>query len=327
MPFKDNWESTDQHSSLEPSIIEGILTKAFPNKTVHQYHLIKGGGCANLNLKVELVGEKPFILRIYLRDPDAAYREQKIALLVKDRVPAPAIYFIGDYANYRFAVVEYKEGIQLRRLLLGQEIYDIRAIMYDVGALLARLQSYQFQHSGFFNKQLEPIQRIEQEGYIEFAQNCLSNAKVRNNLDKFSLVKIAFYLEKNQSFFPKVEERNLVHADFDPANILVIQENGNWKISAILDWEFAFSGSSLCDLANMLRYAHMMPPSFTEAFLNGLKDKQFPLPKTWQTSIHMLNLVSLLDCLQNSDPLKRPKQCQDICSLIYWILKTLEGHS
>jgi len=30
------------------------------------------------------------------------------------------------------------------------------------------------------------------------------------------------------------------------------QTNKRWKISGILDWEFTFSGSTLCDVANML---------------------------------------------------------------------------
>lgn len=323
MPFKDNWESTDQYFRPERSTIEAMLSLAFQDKKLHVYHILSGG-CANLNIKIQMEGEtKPLILRIYLRDQDAAYREQKIALLVKDKIPVPDIYYIGDYANYRFAIAEYLVGIQLRTLLLSQETYDLASVMYDIGKMLATFQNYQFQNSGFFNRELKPIEILNQEDYVEFAKNCLTQKIVRENIDTLSLEKINFLLVKNQKYFPSNKEHNLVHADFDPANILVSSKNGTWKISGILDWEFAFSGSSLCDLANMLRYAHAMPANFTDAFLEGLKDAEFHLPETWQTSIHMLNLVALLDCLLRTDSQLRPKQLEDICSLIHNILKKL----
>ena len=135
------------------------------------------------------------------------------------------------------------------------------------------------------------------------------------------------------------DEKNLVHADFDLANIIVQEVYGIWKITGILDWEFSFSGSVLCDVANMLRYAHRMPSIFEEAFLQGLLSKSkkgqsivskfrdqycVALPENWRITVHMLNLLSLLDCLVRSDPQNRPNQCSGIRELIDHILSELE---
>ncbi len=116
----------------------------------------------------------------------------------------------------------------------------------------------------------------------------------------------------------------MVHADFDPANILVEKINGDWQISAILDWEFAFSGSVRWDVANMLRYAHHMPQIFQDSFLSGLNNGGIALPEDWQISIHLLNLISLLDCLKRSNPENQPRRCEDICELINHILIELD---
>ena len=96
-------------------------------------------------------------------------------------------------------------------------------------------------------------------------------------------------------------------------------------MSGVLDWEFSFSGSVLWDVANMLRYAHKMPPEFQDAFLNGLDSGGVSLPENWSITIRLLNLLSLLDCLKRSAPDKRPNQCADIRGLIDHILLAFDN--
>lgn len=81
------------------------------------------------------------------------------------------------------------------------------------------------------------------------------------------------------------------------------------------DWEFAFSGSPLWDIANMLRYSHQMPTQFEASFIQGLAT-EFILPRDWKTTIYLLNVMSLLDCLTRCTKVLRPKQCADITTLI-----------
>ena len=95
-------------------------------------------------------------------------------------------------------------------------------------------------------------------------------------------------------------------------------------MTGVLDWEFSFSGSVLCDVANMLRYAHQMPAVFEESFLQGLHSGGIHLVGDWRISVHMLNLLSLLDCLVRGDPKNRPNQCTDIRGLIDHILEELD---
>ena len=116
----------------------------------------------------------------------------------------------------------------------------------------------------------------------------------------------------------------LTHGDYEPANILVHKVSGKWQISAILDWEFAHSGSLLQDIANMLRYSHQLPYFFEEQFLHGLSESGVILPGHWRRTTHLLNLLALLDCLQRYDPLSRPKRLLDIKKLIEYINKELE---
>ena len=297
-----------------------MVNLAFPNKKLTSYKIISGG-CANLNIIINLeTEEQPVLLRVYLRDNDAAYREQNLGILLKKTIPIPQVYYVGGYDNHRFAIAEFMFGITLRDLLLSDQPHDVSAIMYDVGKMLAKIQTYQFAKSGFFNNDLSIAKILSQKDYIEFSNSCLHNATVIEQLGAVLLVKIKPYLNKYQSFFPDGKEKNLVHADFDPANILVAKKNGEWKITAILDWEFSFSGSTLTDVANMLRYAHQMPSTFEKSFLEGLNEGGVNLPQDWCITVNMLNLSSLLDCLMRTEGKQCPNQCADIRALIQHII-------
>ncbi len=324
MTFKNNWEKADQFFQLEKPIIENMLRHAFPNQKLSSYEIISGG-CANLNFKLSCVNNPaPLILRIYMRDKDAAYREQKLSALLKNCIPVPEIYFVGDVDDYRFAVVEYKHGTPLRELLLSGKIENIQDTMMDVGSALAKIQSHRFPQSGFFDKALFIRDSITQEFCLTYTKKCLEHPTTIKKISQENISKIHQHLEKFQFLFPDHTQHNLVHADFDPANILVQHIQGKWKISAILDWEFAFSGSTLCDVANMLRYAHQMPSEYEKAFLHGLQREGVELPENWRISIFLLNLLSLLDCLTMCPPNQRPNQCADICELISYIIHRLD---
>jgi thiamine kinase-like enzyme len=135
--------------------------------------------------------------------------------------------------------------------------------------------------------------------------------------------KIYLVIEKYSNLITNNTAKHIVHGDFDPANILVDKINGSWIITGILDWEFAFSGLYLWDIANMLRYAHKMPPEFQKSFIDSLKKNGIKFHRSWRKTVHLMNLLSLLDCLKRSDPKKQPNRCTDILELITHTLAKL----
>ncbi len=163
-----------------------------------------------------------------------------------------------------------------------------------------------------------------QQSLVIFAQGCLKNRVVRTVLTQPTIAAIARYIPLYGQLFLDNNEKHLVHGDFDPANILVCKIDGAWKVSGVLDWEFSFSGPVVCDIATMLRYAHKMPFEFQDAFLKELSSGGLILPQDWRIAIHLLNLLSLLDCLARSDPKNKANQSADINDLIEHILVELD---
>ena len=315
MTFKQDWEKAEQQISLPDTTVEEMIKLAFPNNKLTSYSIISGG-CANLNIKINLEsGSLPFILRVYLRDKGAAYREQALGALLKKTVPVPQVYFIGDYKSYRFALTEFLPGITLRELLLSKIPHDIGAIMFKAGHVLAKIQAHHFSAAGFFDDSLMVTETASENDCNEFVVNSLMHPTVVECLGNDAITTIKHHFQALKTFLPSESESHLVHADFDPANILVDKIDDEWKITGVLDWEFAFSGSPLWDVANMLRYAHEMPAVFQASFIQGVATG-LALPEHWQITVYLLNVMSLLDCLTRCTKKLRPKQCADISALI-----------
>ncbi len=320
--FKSSWEKTSVTYQLPEGMVEKMVRLAYPDKKLTSSELI-AGGCANLNIKIQLEHEnQPLILRVYLRDKDAAYREQKLATLLKETVPVPLTHYIGELEGHHFAITKFVPGIPLQDLLLGGVPHDLSAIMYQVGTILSKITAHEFSTAGFLNKELD-VSPHESSDVTKFAHDCLAHRTVLSVLSSEMISEIRKLIEEYAYLFPTDNEKHLVHGDFDPANILVDKINGSWVVTGILDWEFAFSGSYLWDVANMLRYAHKMPPEFQNSFLKGLAVGGVTLPENWYISIHLLNLLSLLDCLKRSEPENHPNRFTDIFELITHILSEL----
>jgi len=326
MTLKSNWEKKDEIVSLNNATIKKMLHIALPKRILLSHEIISSG-CANLNIKLNFQDQTdPLILRIYLRDKEAAYKEQKLCALISNNIPVPKTIYVGDLDEYRYAIITYIEGKTLRDIILGESSENTDEAMYEAGKYLARFQNYKFSDAGFFDTDLNIKKKLTQNGYTDFLYESLKRPIVSHQLGKDIIKHIKKIVEKYHTYFPDASEHSLVHADYDPANILVDKQNGVWKITAILDWEFSFSGSYLPDVANMLRYAHQLPVSYAQSFLKGIEDAGIVLPENWQVTVHLLNLLSLLDCLVRSS-LERPKQCADIKALIHFILEELENIS
>jgi len=97
------------------------------------------------------------------------------------------------------------------------------------------------------------------------------------------------------------DERSLVHSDFGNRNILVREEHGRWVVAAIIDWEFAFSGSPLLDVGNFLRYETSHRPLREPHFSRGFVEHGGKLPDNWREIVRVIDLTGLVECLTHDE--------------------------
>ena len=93
------------------------------------------------------------------------------------------------------------------------------------------------------------------------------------------------------------QESSLVHGDFNKRNLLVQRIAGKWVVSGVLDWEFAISGSPLCDVANFLRYEYSERPLAEPHFSDGFLQAGGALPQDWRRLARLLDLTAVCESL------------------------------
>lgn len=123
MIFKANWETAGQCVALPDAVIDAMISRALPGKTGCRWERL-GGGCANLSILIRMEENPIYVLRVYLRDKEAACREHQLAGRFGSQLPVPQSRFIGTEAGYDFALIDYCRGINLREALLGKEKAD-----------------------------------------------------------------------------------------------------------------------------------------------------------------------------------------------------------
>jgi Ser/Thr protein kinase RdoA (MazF antagonist) len=115
-------------------------------------------------------------------------------------------------------------------------------------------------------------------------------------------------------------QARLVHSDANPKNILVTRADNGWRVDALLDWEFSYSGSPYADAANMTRFSADYPDSFTEGFRSGFAASHpadLPRPADWAYLGRVLDMFALSDLVTR--PLGHPVADQAADQIRRWI--------
>jgi aminoglycoside phosphotransferase (APT) family kinase protein len=250
------------------------------------------GGYRNDNLLLEGDGGR-WVLRSY-RGPGRADVEAALVAKVADLVPVPRVLAIDPEGPS--LLLEFVAGTPVDRLLPTLTGPDAEAVGAAAGRALAALGTVRFPGPGFFSDgSLRPVP--EPASLAEFADHCLERIDAGWGLtpdDQDALRGVA------QAWSPLADavsaEACLVHADFNPKNLLAERTEDGWKVT-VLDWEFAFSGSPLTDLGNVLRFGET-------AFTRGVVSGYGPLPERWRETARALDLFALAEFLTR--PPKQP---------------------
>ncbi|MBT4879823.1 MAG: phosphotransferase [Alphaproteobacteria bacterium] len=261
------------------------------------------GGFSNTNYKLELIDGRTLLLRIVQRGLTIAQTEISLLKLVSKTVPVPKIYYFDEKSiieDLPVILMEFVEGSSAQTLKEKNEI-NWTQMGESIGKTLAAIHTYEFSGHGFIGNNLEikpPPFGSEPFSYIEF---CLKT-RAQERLTNVSETELWKFLSQNEKLIEDFKPNNrLVHSDFNLKNLLA--ENG--QITAVLDWEFAYSGNPLSDFGNLFRFPDQYPNDFEEAVTKAYKSHGGSLPPNWKHIASILDLSSMFEYLNTE--LERPK--------------------
>ena len=288
---------------MTPELANRLIARAFRKARVVGLECLTGG-LRNANFKVTLSErDEPVVLRIYQQDPSACQKEVDLLRLLHETVPAPEVLHAepnGLDEIGPFAVLRYVEGITFRELKRTGDLNAIQQASRSVGGTLAAIGRHTFSDAGRICAGLkigeryvdgpDPVPRM----FDSFIASPIFQVRAGKTLAQ-SVHELAWQWAPRLASLD--EECHLVHSDFGSQNILVRCVNHEWVVAAVLDWEFAFSGTPLLDVGHFLRYERqsqpLREPYFSQAFLQfGGK-----LPDDWRQLGRVIDLTALCEIL------------------------------
>lgn len=334
--MRESWARQRHVLQLDQATLNQLLQPVLTGNLIASAELLSAGRNNTLYKITVENREEAVVLRLFQDDSVACKKEVELFNLLHARVPLAELLWAdqeGHTYAYPYTISRWVEGILVEDILAGKEQADLAEVGYGIGATLATIGTYTFAHPGFFHNGLHLDAQEDEgdetenaaKGYLAYIASCLFPGKAERWLGVeltarlWSLVNEHAYLLQETA-----GSRSLVHADFGGSNLLVRKERGHFGLVAVLDWEFAFVGSSLFDLGNLFRYEWLLPGAFEAACLQGYVHHGGILPPHWKKLIRLFDLINICTFLQAPEP--RGSLVEDMITLIKWTLEHWETY-
>ena len=301
------WFRPEPPRTLGASVLARIVDAAFPRRRVLEIALLVDG-LRNANFKLRIDSNPEWVvLRLYEHDASLCQKEIDLMKLAGRSVPTPEILHVeprGLDEIPPFIVMRYVEGISFHQLKRSGDRDAIAQAAYAAGEALAAINHFMFPKPGWLGPGpavaaplldgADPLPR--------FVDRCLASANLQRRVPPDLRDRIqALMWSRAAQLTALGNESRLVHGDFNRRNLLLRSEAGRWSLAAILDWEFAVSGSPLADIGNFLRYERASQPLAEPHFSNGYLHAGGVLPEGWRDLSRLISLAAMCESLTRDE--------------------------
>ena len=253
------------------------------------------GGYSGETFLVTGTGEQA-VLRLYARRPERAAVDQALLDRLRGLLPVPrvleAVTVPAGTDRPPFLLLEALPGDRLDLVLPAADEPLRRRLGEAVAGVLTLLATERMPRSGMFvDASLDPApsppdggdQRAFLEARLGSGWYAGLGAAERDGLRAVA--------RRAGAVTATPTRIALVHADFNPKNLLVDPATGG--VTGVLDWEFAYAGAPLGDLGNLLRFE--TDPVFAAAAAGTYTERAPDVPPDWLEVARALDLYALLD--------------------------------
>jgi aminoglycoside phosphotransferase (APT) family kinase protein len=297
------WLCTEPRRTLSAAFVDQIVSCAFPgSRALELQPLTDGLRNANFRLRLNSTDES-FVLRIYEHDPSLCQKELDLLRLIGTSVPVPEVLYAEPHSSEDappFALLRYVEGISYRELNRGGDRDAIAQAASAVGEALAAIGRIRFSKAGWLasGPSVYEARREAADRIPRFVEACFASKLLQERVPVGLCDAIR---ELMRLWAPRLEgleeEARLVHGDFGKRNVLVKEVAGVWRVAAVLDWEFAFSGAQLVDLGHFLRYERRSRVGAEPHFSDGFLRAGGVLPEDWRRLARIFDAAVLCESL------------------------------
>ena len=302
--MRQSWERDSAEIALDRAAVAKLLAPVFPGAAVTRFGRVSGG-LVNTNLKVLLAGRSaPVLLRIYQRDATQGLKEAALIRHFGSRVPVPELFHAAEtnpVTGHAYSILSWVEGRRLDALA-GENLHSAGRAL---GTALADVHAVKFDRFGFLGADLKIVRPIDldRDGLLAYLDHAFAVSHGAARLAPELLSALRNFIEREgEKISSWAGAPCLVHGDCNGSNLLFRQgANGAWELAAILDWEFAFSGTPGFDFAHLLRPPLGRHAGFAEAVASSYRDAGGALPPDWRTVARITDLFAWIDIASRPD--------------------------
>jgi len=245
------------------------------------------GGHINTNYVVTLDSGRRVVLRLFCNGEPAFRKEVALLSSLAGSVAVPRVHlavFESSPVGTPYAVLEWVDGMPLGSTLAGRP-GEASAIGETVAETLVAISRHR----------LPTWPRVP---FVDHVRRCIFEAGAAQWLGVETAKQLwAVIQERSYLLEPFADHDGLIHGDFQGDNLLLRGAAGQWQVAAVLDWEWAYSGSHLQDLGNLLRARGAWSRDLERGLELGFARARAPLPDGWQAAARLWDLAALCEKL------------------------------
>ena len=247
-------------NELDHNKVKGVIKKIFSCNKVSDF--VPFASSVNTLLQFEIDNEKYMIkiLTLPTLTEWENHRLDKEGKLLDFffkhdtlKVPVPELVHIEnneELIGYKFIIYRFVEGVVLWQAWQDLPQEERIPILKELGGIVREIHSVEYDWFG----EIEDIENVSRDSsYKESVLNWIQELKdtiaEQKSLPMELVEKAQKFVQNNIDKVTYKPKPTLVHNDIHQANIVVKKdEQGSYKIQAIVDWEWDCSGNLLDDL-------------------------------------------------------------------------------
>ncbi len=311
---------------LDLPLARRILADLTPPEEPIAIERLESGGCSGAIFFVDVASGPPLVIKVYPRLPWWRMAKEVYVSDLLSRAPnvlAPRFLGADDSGKlvpFRYSLMTRLEGERLalceERMSDGERLAVCRA----VGAQMRLIHEIPMETFGYIADGRLTLRADSNRAYMD--------GRWRRNLARFRELggeaSLAEALEARWSERVDLLEHcaapKLCHYDIHPGNLMAKREGDAWRLAGLFDFEDAFAGDPLIDLAKCVHFARVGDAARWRGLLAGYGAIDRP---DWEETIELYRLYQAVEYWDWIAFLRRP--ASECAAVLEGISEVLEG--
>jgi aminoglycoside phosphotransferase (APT) family kinase protein len=303
--MKQRWIGSVGPPPLAREELEPIVAAVLPGLRVEDLRALSGGfRNHNFALKSALgrpiagVPDGAYLLRIYAPADRSAFKEQRVAQLVRGVLRTPQYLRVEQVGDRLVALRAFEVGRPLHELLLDP-LQLTFGLGVQLGDTLARLHAFQFERHGELGEQLQIVNAydLSAAGLLGYVRGLVAGVSGERLGEELSRGVLELWRAQGHALEAWTAQPRLIHADFGPTNLIACEDGA----LSVIDWEFACSNHPGFDFGNLLRPPLESAADLQRGLAAGYQRAGGRLPEGWQMLARFADTLAWLQLLSRPD--------------------------